>query len=592
MLKQIEKCRDLYRTDASYRALIDAQWASAEGVMKRPGVSQEGDTNEWFHVVEGRLNRPAFLLAVTGAEGHERAAAWLHDAALAVARESADAWIGPFFRKRTVPLSGTLETAHISHAVAGALTFAPELFTEAEREELAAALRGKGQAPLLHWLEPFMAGRADRNNWAIVELGGLAAIACALDDGELFDRCIPLYNELHGDYNTDFYGETMGYWSYAAENFICTYLLAEMFFPEKLSAMADPAIILRPFEWAYYRRQGRFIAQNTMKESARQLTFGDCNTIAEIRHDVLLFASLYLPDARLRALASAWCDELTGGTIAGGESVWFMMMYPRRPAPGTDTSFLPPCRVFGDGYAVYKDRWDHPAVQVAMQSGVSEEPLTVSHRHADYLSFQLAKKGVVLLDDPSRCCYRLNTFKLCCSPGWHSLPYFITEDGKKLEQANTSQKNKHDHAFSRLTRAEIGEGEMTVAAEAGDLYPDEIRVIERTIRCVGTDTLIVTDRWEAAAPVRACATFVCNNRNRGMTWSFGEDSATISREGQTLTIRASVPCTLTMDYCALNDAYSILPDAPTQGREGSGYLIRFEANTPAACGEVTYTLKF
>ena len=70
------------------------------------------------------------------------------------------------------------------------------------------------------------------------------------------------------------------------------------------------------------------------------------------------------------------------------------------------------------------------------------------------------------------------------------------------------------------------------------------------------------------------------------------DSATVSREGQTLTIRASVPSTLTMDYCALNDAYSILPDAPTQGREGSGYLIRFEANTPAACGEVTYTLKF
>ena len=149
--------RETMRTQAWYREIIERQLTSIRRETARPGIVQEHDTNEWWHISEGRVGRAAFLIALTG---DAALIEWTHGAVMWVTRQDADAWIGPFFRRRTNPLSGTLETAHLCRTLTTALLFCPEIFTPDEIAEMHESLRTKGIAAIDHWLAPFIADPA------------------------------------------------------------------------------------------------------------------------------------------------------------------------------------------------------------------------------------------------------------------------------------------------------------------------------------------------------------------------------------------------------------------------------------------------
>ena len=178
LAERIKELRCFLKTDEIYARFIEKQLCVTKKELQVPGVAQLGDARDWWYLAEGRMGRACSLYAITG---DESLADWVHQSALMLARESADAWIGPFFRTRCPPLKGTLETGHLAAAVAQPLIFTPDIFTEAEREELRTALQEKAVMPLEEWLKPYYADYSlPRNNWVISELSGLFTAACAL----------------------------------------------------------------------------------------------------------------------------------------------------------------------------------------------------------------------------------------------------------------------------------------------------------------------------------------------------------------------------------------------------------------------------
>ena len=578
--------RETVRTEAWYREIIERQLASIRRETARPGIVQEHDTNEWWHISEGRIGRAAFLIALTG---DAALIEWTHDAVMWVTRQDADAWIGPFFRRRTNPLSGTLETAHLCRTLTTALLFCPEIFTPDEIAEMHESLRTKGIAAIDHWLAPFIADPTrPRNNWCIIELGGAMSAAAVLGDIDKLRSYIPLFNELHEDYNEEFYGEPMGYWSYAVTGFLAARFFTDLVFPELADEMADVQIIINPFIWAYYRRQGMFLLQNIDRYEMRSFTFGDCSTKIDISPLTVLYTAVHHKDPKVRALASAWYKD--AWFSEGSVSMETLALLPQCEFKQKDESFLPPSRYFGDGYLAYKDAWENPAIQIAVQTGVAEAPKCTSHRHADHLSFQLAKDGIVILDDPSRCCYRLHTQKLSEGAGWHSVPSFTTADGRTLSQKVLHAADYKAGNYDKLEHVKLADGAFTASSEASGVYPEEITMLRRTFAGAGENVLVIMDEYEASEPVRETASFVGNNRRREMKWTLTANGGVLTREGVGVSIHALQPVMSELDYAALHDSYSITPDSMLQGREGSGYIVRVRNAEAAVSGRSFYVI--
>jgi len=227
-----------------------------------------------------------------------------------------------------------------------------------------------------------------------------------------------------------------------------------------------------------------------------------------------------------------------------------------------------------------------------MQHGVTEEPRIVSHRHGDQLSFQLAKDGIVILDDPGICCYRLHTSHLSMSAGWHSVPAFWTagEKPRLIEQEKLSPKHVAEKRFNRGLYADVQKDRFAVVSEAAELYPAPITSLKRTFAAAGENVLVISDTYAASEPVAEQLSFLGNNRRRAMKWVFNDDGATLTREGVGVRIRAMQGVSMLMDYAALHDATCSSPDSPMQGREGSGYLVRMKNKDAAAEGRSVYVV--
>jgi len=592
LAERIKELKAFLKTDEVYANFIETQLRVIKKELQVPGVAQPGDARDWWYLAEGRMGRACSLHAIIG---DESLADWVHQSALMLARESADAWIGPFFRIRFTPLKGMLETGHLASAVAQPLIFTPDIFTEAEREELRTALREKAIAPLEEWLKPYYADHSlPHNNWVISELSGLFTAACALKDIALVRKYLPLFTDLHKDFNSDFYGEPEGYWDYTCSNFLKTHFILSWVFPELADEIVSPSVLITPFLWKYYRRQGTFMLQNIDEIRLRQLSFGDEATIEHTSDYIMLFVSIYHEDSQVRGLATALLEDkfIVDGGKEVASSRTLICMLPYRGKKRVAESVFPPSRLFADGFLMYKDRWENPSIQIALQGGHIEVPRVISHRHADQLSFQLAKDGIVILDDPSICCYRLNTYQLTRSAGWHSVPRFTTvgEDARLFDQINMNSSNIQDDRLCRRIHAAMGERAFTITAEAAELYPEEITSVRRTFAAVGENVLVIADSYIASEPVAQIASFIGNNRRRGMKWSFGDNSARMSREGVGVQIAAMQDVSLTLDYAALNDSNSTYPDSLMQGREGSGYIVRMQTNRTAESGRSIYVL--
>lgn len=590
--ERLDALRTCMREDSDYARLIEAGRRVLVNELQIPGVKQPNETRDWWYTSEDRLGRAAVIWALTE-DAH--IGAWLHDTALMIAREDADAWIGPFFRKRYQPLQGMLETRHLSAAVSQALLFAPALFTDAEMTELRTALREKALIPIMEWLKPYDADPSiPHNNWVISELTGLFFAACAIGDFDCVRHYLPLFNFLHNDCNSDFYGEPGGYWIYACDSFLKIHFLLDWAFDAQSDEVESPARLLSPFLWKYYRRQGMFQLQNFESSRMRGLTFGDDPTLDSIAETVLLYTSVYHMDFDVRGLAGTRLEKLVLSDPDKERAIpcEFLCLLPYRGTSQVTEDAFPPSRLFADGYLMYKDRWDAPTIQIALLGGCTETPHVIEHAHADQLSFQLAVNGVVLLDDPSICCYRLNMYRQTQSAAWHSVPSYRTEEEtpRLLEQARMTSANIREEHLCRRVSSVLREHAFAVTGDASALYPAELRSVRRTFAAAGEHVLVICDTWESDIPVFPMASFIGNNRRRMMKWNFGENCASLSREGVGVRILAMQNTSVELDYAALNDSNDVYPDSPMQGREGSGYIVRMQAENSACHGKAVYVL--
>lgn len=574
------------KDNKEYREQLACQLELLREDMQTPIYgSSFDDRREWCYRCEDLLGRAAFFIRLTKDRSLIR---WTRQTMLWIADQPANAWIGSG-SPQTPPLIGSLATAHICRGVSTVLLFCPDLFSTEELLRIQTALREKGIAPIDRYLEPRMADpNRSRNNWCIIELSGAMFAYMALGEFEKLHTYVPFLNLLHSDYNSDFYGETVGYWNYSFTGFYTLYLMCEWIHPEILPTLSNIQTVMKPFVWAYYHRQGLFLLQNFERKAYRALTFGDCNTIFEVKPDALLYIALYHEDERVRALAAeCFCEPHTDV----GDCVFScsqLMLFPFFKQTTGDPLFLPSSRLFGDGYLMYKDKWKDPSIQIAIQTGLSELPHTGAHHHADQLSFQLAKDGVVLLDDPSRCCYKLHTQTLSNGASWHSVPAFTTEDGRKLMQTATLPKLYRAGQYNRLEFFKITDRAFAVTSEASDLYPEEITSLRRTFVGIGTHILVIVDEYETALPVFETASFVGNNRRDQMQVSFAENGGTMVREGVGVKIQALQPVTSALDYAALHDRYISSVESPYHGREGSGYILRLQNEKAMSRGRSVY----
>src|SRR5690606_18765590 len=106
-----------------------------------------------------------------------------------------------------------LETAHLCWAVGGALDLAADVFTDAERGELAGTLRDKGLALCRRWLQ-----WAERfNNWRSIMNAGAAVAAAVLNDAEAMEDAAAEFRQLTALFQPDgANGESLQYGNYAA----------------------------------------------------------------------------------------------------------------------------------------------------------------------------------------------------------------------------------------------------------------------------------------------------------------------------------------------------------------------------------------
>ena len=128
-------------TDSQCGRLLSALRERVRNNTSEAKLVQSGDTQEWYHLIWERFADAAFTYAL---DRDARLGCWLHDRTLEVCRKPLDEWVGPWFRKRANPPVGMLESAHITNAVCEVIGLAPELFSEAETDEIRSALRGQG----------------------------------------------------------------------------------------------------------------------------------------------------------------------------------------------------------------------------------------------------------------------------------------------------------------------------------------------------------------------------------------------------------------------------------------------------------------
>lgn len=576
----------LIHTNEQYREYIYAEMERGYPDTGLPICAQK-DHRSWCYFCDDLLGRASVFIALTG---DKRVIQWTRESVLWITEQDAAEWIGPNL-PHTTPLVGSLATAHISRGVSYPLLLCPEIFSKDELKEIQDCLKSNGLDPIERYLQPRIDNPTkSRNNWCIIELSGAMFTCMALGDLQKLHSYIPFYNLLQTDYNSDFYGETVGYWNYSFSGFYSIHLMCSLICPEVLSEMANIQNVMRPFVWAYYHRQGLFKLQNFDRMAYRALTFGDCNTIWEVKPDTLLYIALYHEDEKIRALA-AECF-LEPHTDQGDDIPTFstMILLPFLKEYPKDTSFLPPARLFGDGYLMYKNAWDNPSIQIALKTGVSEIPKTAAHHHADELSFQLSKDGVVILDDPSRCCYRLALQALSASAKSHSVPSFTTEDGEELLQTATLPKLYRKGKYNRLENARITDQAFFAISEASDLYPDEITKLRRIFVGVGDHILIIKDEYEAKVPVFETVSFIGNNRRNQMTAKLLTDGGSLAREGVGVKIQSLQPTASALESTTLHDRYMASEDSPYLGCDGSGYILRIKSTEASTEGRQFYVV--
>ena len=554
-------------------------------------VCQSQDTQEWWHLIWDRMSDAAFVYHVLK---DEQVGRWIHFAALEICSKDAAEWIGPWFRNRSNPPVGMLETAHACVAIATALDLCPDLFTEQEILFMRQSLKDKGQEPCLRFLQ-----KVPHNNWFMVLLLGYTMASVALEETENLPAIAEYYKAACTMYNKDSYGESVQYWNYATLTLCRTYETLVRIDSQLAEGLPAPYVGCIPWVCTSLMYMKPLPGWTAGKNYPRNINFGDCAAIYRISGDIALQIAARFKDCYPKEAGLArWLFE-TGyqdSDLMYNERATFgffnnyefytLLHYPNAaPSMTPDEAALARSAVFDVGHVIVRDRFDNPTTVWAMAGGY--EPLNVtSHRHADQNSFTVAHLNERFLVDGGHCTYRLphaQGFNL--SSKNHNTWRFYKEDGTLIDQQTVNLGPPLNHRTAFLT-----DGTFTaVASDAARIYGSPVTKAERMIVSVLPNVLFVIDTIEADEPIRVEENFLLNNRDNKLKFHVASDTRLVFRRGQAAIklIQASAePATqFSLGWGYVHDAFHPLPNQNGQGKEGSG-LIFTHTSVTAACKHV------
>lgn len=566
-------------------------------------VFETEDDTDWWRCVSG-LSDAGFIHCM---EPDEELGRWIKENVMSVIRKPLDEWIGPWFRTRTTPPKGTLETSHICVAIVNAVDMNESLFTQEEMQEIKAALREKGLLLCKNWMVKSYPASSHINNWFVVLLTGIAAVCAFLDEKEEFGKILEMYDYATQLFNKDSYGESLGYWGYAAAHMVKIREYVRRY-KEKLGEKMDTASYSGSISWAV----SSYLYSKKLEgwedsEYPLCLNFGDSAYIRRMHASLLLNIAVtekerapeiagmarWLFEEQYREHMLVFKDVELGNT----ESLdfWSLLYYVNASEPVSPIEAkLPRAMSFEAGNVIIRDSWQDTGTILGIQGGY-EQLCSSSHRHEDLNSFILTHKQEPFFIDPGHCCYRLEQSKIARETKSHNTWQFEV-DGQLLGQKPASGcfVDFHEPLCKKLDFV-TEDGMVKYSSDAAGAYGAIARKAIRTYIMVSANLVLIRDDVETNEDIRLNTNFHINNSDNALRYDVDilENAVTLYRKQvgvklQQIWCRADGEESnqqLSNTWGIMHLNYHLMPNHKCQGTEGSTVIYNYKSVAPAR----TYT---
>jgi len=598
--------KELYNQNRGKAPLNYFYWAMYRRVNERaasPGLMNSETTVEWWHATQEFITDAAMMVALGSEDSVRR---WLRDAVMSVVHRSVDDWVGPFFRDHdTQPPVGHLETAHLSMAVASALDLAPDVFSASEVLEIQGVLRDVAIPLCTRWLD-----RASSiNNWRCVLGYGLASAAVVIQDEAAVQRALQEFQTCLQIFQSDgSYGESLQYAGYAASALMLSYESLVRYNPA-FGRQISPAPYARGMHWIaqslFYRKPLSGWGENPV---ARSANFNDSAAVFRPSGDLLLhiayrlkdempaeaglarwlFDTVYAPDASRKP-----SDRMTFG-FSNHFGFLTLPLLSQSAAPQPRDEIEPLVARFSNGDAFARDAWDGRTI-LAVRTG--SDPLAApGHLHGDINSFILVHNRERMLLDPGHACYRNLIRELDIASQSHNTCTFSVEpeSGARrpedlLVNRNLQQRTEFRRAFKdgqfgplvdrggKFLLAAQKDNLRAIASDAAGLYGAPLQTFQRFWLLVDSHILFIVDHIEAEQPVRTTWNWLLNNRDGALELKTVRPDRLVVRRGNSglKLFHLGGGNMQGPIYAHVHDAYHPLPAQDTEGKPGSGLLMRW-----------------
>jgi len=528
-LTEPEKSRlaELRKTSAVANGLF---WALQNRVTRRastPNLHDDTTSTDWWYHVAEYLSDAAMAYAFSRSQA---VGSWLRSTTLAIARRPVDDWVGPEFRDHSGDQPrGHLETAHLGWGIALVLDLAGEVFSPSEKDEVSEALRDKGIALCLRWLED----APGLSNWRCVLNAGVALPSAILGDEAALKKVREEYSRGLDLFQPDgSYSESLQYGNYAA--------YAQMLIWETLSRKGE-----EPPSFLPYARMPRWQAASLLYRKplaggngypvARSVNFNDSAAIFRPSADLLLHIACrarhalpveaglarWLFDTLYTPVINHGPHDLASFGLVNDFGFLSLTLLPEAAAPiSPEEAGLPLMAAFSCGDLIVRNEWKGKTT-LAIRGG--SDPLHApGHLHGDLNSFILVHNEERLLADPGHSCYRNLIRGLDVSSRAHNTCTFSLGD-RTLEQTTAfrrrwnPQTGQTDDPIDRGARRlalERLDDVTVIGSDAAAAYGEPLKTFRRYWFLCGEHVVFIVDRIESEEPIRTTWNWMLNNRDQ------------------------------------------------------------------------------
>lgn len=559
-----------------------------------------GETTDWYYPAMEYLSDAALLYLIQPDDNLGR---WLHNITLELVGKSAYEWAGPEFRDHSEPLTGHLETAHLSWAVAIVLDLTPEIFSTRELDEIREALYQKGILLCRRWV----AANRHLANWRGILVSGIVVAAAVLEDEEILTEFVPQMALCYEAYQPDgSYAESLQYGNYLSFALMLAYESLVRKYP-KQAAKLEISAYAKGIRWVATSMLYASPMKNWVTDQpvARAANFNDSAATFRPSGDLLLHIAARHNDALEAGLAKWLFDkyylpvpeqgphELSSFGMCNDWGFLTLPLWSKAPPAITPAdAHLPLVTAFTNGHSFLRDAWDGQTI-VAI-NGAGDKLYGPGHLHGDLNSFILVHHNTRLLADPGHSCYRNIIHGLESSSQTHNTCTFLLnsdslglqEDKAKaslLEQKSVLPRRMilpsgPGAPVDRQSKRQLlyQDGDISaIGTECGAAYGDPIEEFTRFWLLADANSLFVVDIIRAAKPVTTIWNWLVNNRDESTKCTVEGSELTVLRRNAGMKIFHLGSGTFSHPvYGYLHDAYHVKPNSTGEGRPGSGLVYR------------------